>query len=62
MTPALNSPPLCVEVSTLSLISGDLSPAFRFFETFRPLSFATEFSDFEEVGILEDATGKPPDP
>ena len=62
MAPVLNSPPLCVEVSTLSLISGDFSSAFRLLETFLPFSFAAGFSNFEEDGILEDVAGKAPDP
>lgn len=54
MAPTLNSPlPPLVVPSSLSLVSGDLSATFRFLETFLPLSFAEDLSDFNEGADAE---------
>jgi hypothetical protein len=50
MMPALNSPPRVVPSSS-SLISGDLTVALRFLETFLPLSSSRGLSDFDEDAV-----------
>jgi hypothetical protein len=56
MIPALNSPPRRIS-SLLSLISGDLSSALRFLETFLPLSFVRDLRGFDEENVVEDTLG-----